>query len=167
MIHAPSTGRTMVHVGPKQTVFNSFPRRHSEPSPSECGRYGGPSHTTQKPSGICPLGTHTRQNEVVCDRRATKYGYMYSSVKRYNYTGEIVSGRKYIPHSQSPLNVSVRIYVPHSHSKENVSASWRNANSFQENFMYDCSLIQHGLFLETLFVAWGYRPRCFLINHLQ
>ena len=35
--------------------------------------------------------------------------------------GEIVSGRKYIPHSQSPLNVSVRMYIPHSRSKENVS----------------------------------------------
>ena len=34
---------------------------------------------------------------------------------------EIVSGRKYIPHSQSPLNVSVRMNIPHSRSKENVS----------------------------------------------
>ena len=29
---------TLVRVGPKQTVFNPFPRRHLEPSPSECGR---------------------------------------------------------------------------------------------------------------------------------
>ena len=28
----------LVRVGPKQTVFNPFPRRHLEPSPSECGR---------------------------------------------------------------------------------------------------------------------------------
>ena len=42
-------------------------------------------------------------------------------LKRYNYTGEIISGRKYIPHSQFPLNVSVRIYMPHGHFKENVS----------------------------------------------
>ena len=42
-------------------------------------------------------------------------------LKKYNYTSEIVSGRKYIPHSQSPLNVSVRMYIPHSRSKENVS----------------------------------------------
>ena len=35
--------------------------------------------------------------------------------------GEIVSDRKYIPHSQSPLNVSVHMYIPHSRSKENVS----------------------------------------------
>ena len=35
--------------------------------------------------------------------------------------GKIVSGRKYIPHSQSPLNGSVHIYIPHSRSKENVS----------------------------------------------
>ena len=40
---------------------------------------------------------------------------------KHNYTGEIVSGRKYIPHSQSPLNVSVRMYIPHSLSKENIS----------------------------------------------
>ena len=42
-------------------------------------------------------------------------------LKKYNYTREIVSSRKYIPHSQSPLNVSVRMYIPHSRSKENVS----------------------------------------------
>ena len=42
-------------------------------------------------------------------------------LKKYNYTSEIVSGHKYIPHSQSPLNVSVRMYIPHSRSKENVS----------------------------------------------
>ena len=42
-------------------------------------------------------------------------------LKKYNYTGKIISGRKYILHSQSPLNVSVRIYIPHSRSKENVS----------------------------------------------
>ena len=64
--------------------------------------------------------------------------------------GEIVSGRKYIPHSQSPLNVSIHIYIPHSHSKENICARWRNANSFEENVVCDCSLIQHSLFLETV-----------------
>ena len=74
-------------------------------------------------------------------------------LKKYNYTSEIISGGKYIPHSVSPLNVSVRIYIPHSHSKENVYARWRNANSFQENVVCDCSLIQHGLFLETVCVA--------------
>ena len=42
-------------------------------------------------------------------------------LKKYNYTGGIVSSRKYIPHSQSPLNVSIRMYIPHSRSKENVS----------------------------------------------
>ena len=41
-------------------------------------------------------------------------------LKIYNYTSEIVSGRKYIPHSQSPLNISIRMYIPHSRSKENV-----------------------------------------------
>ena len=76
---------------------------------------------TQKPSGICAPGTHACQNEVVCDQQALKYGNTYSRAKKYNYTGEIVSGRKYITHSQSPLNVSVRMYIPHSRSKENVS----------------------------------------------
>ena len=57
----------------------------------------------------------------MCDRRASKYGYAYNSAKKYNYTGEIISGRKYIPHSQSLLNIFVRMYIPHSHSKENVS----------------------------------------------
>ena len=75
---------------------------------------------TQKPSGICPPGTHARQNDIVCDRRALKYGNMYNRAKKYNYTGKIVSGGKYIPHSQSPLNVSVRMYISHSRFKENV-----------------------------------------------
>ena len=41
-------------------------------------------------------------------------------LKKYNYTGEIISGRKCIPHSQPLLNVSIHIYIPHSRSKENV-----------------------------------------------
>ena len=133
---------------------------------SDCDR-GGSSHMTQKPSRICPPGTHARQNEVVCDRRALKDRNTYISVKKYNYTGEIITGHKYIPHSQSPLSVYVRIYISHSHSKENVCARWRNANSFEENVMYDCSLIQHCLYLETVCVAWCHRPWWFLINHLQ
>jgi hypothetical protein len=47
--------------------------------------------------GIGPPATHAQQNEVVCDRRAIKYGY----------TGPIGSNRKYIPHSQSQTNISV------------------------------------------------------------
>ena len=42
-------------------------------------------------------------------------------LKKYNYTCEIVSGRKYISHSQSPLNISVHMYIPYSRSKENIS----------------------------------------------
>ena len=57
----------------------------------------------------------------MCDQRALKYGNTYSSAKKIQLYGEIVSGRKYIPHSQSLLNVSVRMYIPHSRSKENVS----------------------------------------------
>jgi hypothetical protein len=63
---------------------------------SDCDR-GGPSHMTQKPSGIVSPGTHARQNEVVCDGQAIKY----------DCTGPIGSGRKYIPHNQSQTNVSV------------------------------------------------------------
>ena len=76
---------------------------------------------TQKQSGICPSGTHARQNENVCDRQALKYRNMYSRAKKIQLYGKIVSGRKYIPHSQSPLNVSIRMYIPHRRSKENFS----------------------------------------------
>ena len=51
-------------------------------------------------------------------------------LKKYNYTGEIVSDHKYIPHSQSPLNVSVRMYIPHSRSKENVSVHSYTTHNF-------------------------------------
>src|SRR3990170_6325940 len=101
---------------------------------SDCDR-GGPSHTTQKPSGICPPGTHARQNEVVCDGRAIKYDYTYSCAKKYNYTGQIVSSRKYNPHSQSRLNLSVRMYIPHSQSKEYVSVSMYIAHSQSKNYV--------------------------------
>ena len=50
-------------------------------------------------------------------------------VLKNNYTGKIVSGRKYIPHSQPPLNVSVRMYIPHSPSKEYVYISMYNPHS--------------------------------------
>ena len=143
----------LLQQGAIQTVFNPFPRRHLEPSPSECGRQGGPSHTTQKPSGICPPGTHARQNEVVCDRRALNYRNTYVELKKIQLYGQIVSSRKYIPHSQSSLNVFVCMYIPHSRCKENVCARWRNTNSFQEKVMCDCSLIQLGLFLETVCIA--------------
>ena len=159
---------------------------------------------TQKPSGMCPPGTHGRQNEVVCDRRATKYGYTYSSAKKYNYTCKIISGSvpakrfRYIHPTQSlqrkrfcshvhhawfsPLNrlrywmhhtwsvketVWQRLSITHSFYVVNVCARWPNANSFQEKVACDCSLIQHGLFLETVCVAWGHRPRYFFDNRLQ
>ena len=151
---------TLVRVGAIQTVLNPFPRRHSELSPSECGRLGGPSHTTQKPSGICPPGTHARQNEVVCDRRALKYINTYSSAKKYNYTSKIVFGRKYIPHSQSSLKVSVDIYILHSHSKENVWASWPNANNFQDKLLF-CVFV-------SLAERWGvaniFHARCVILT---
>ena len=57
----------------------------------------------------------------MCDQRALKYGNTYNRAKKIQLYDEIVSGRKYIPHSQFPLNVSVRMHIPHSRSKENVS----------------------------------------------
>ena len=94
------------------------------------GDRGGPSHMTQKPSGICPPGTHVRQTEVVCDWQSFKYGNMYSRARKIQLYDEIVSRRKHIPHSQSPLNVSVRMHIPHSRSKENISVHRYITNIF-------------------------------------
>ena len=60
-----------------------------------------------------------------------------------------------------------RLSITHSFYVVNVCARWPNANSFQEKVVCDCSLIQHGLFLETVCVAWGHRPRYFFNNRLQ
>ena len=76
-------------------------------------------------------------------------------LKKYNYIGKIISGRKCIPHSQPPLNVSVRIYIPHSHYKENICARWHNANSFEANVVCDFSLIQHGILLDSVEFSVG------------
>ena len=46
-----------------------------------------------------------------------------------------------------------RLSITHSFYVVNVCARWPNANSFQEKVVCDCSLIQHGLFLETVCVA--------------
>ena len=53
------------------------------------GDRAGPSHMTQKPSGICPPGTNARQNEVVCDRWALKYRNAYNTAKKYNCTTKL------------------------------------------------------------------------------
>ena len=153
---------------------------------------------TQKPLGICPPGTHARQNEVVCDRRATKYGYTYSSAKKiqlyrrncfrsqvhptqsvpakrfrsYAHPTQSLQGkcfRSQVHHTQFFSLNCLRYWMYHTRSIEetvwqrlsithrfyvvNVCARWPNANSFQEKVMCDCSLIQHGLFLETVCVA--------------
>ena len=60
-----------------------------------------------------------------------------------------------------------RLSITHSFHVVNVCARWPNANSFQEKVMCDCSLIQHGLFLETMCVVWGHRLRYFFNNRLQ
>ena len=60
-----------------------------------------------------------------------------------------------------------RLSITHSFHVVNVCARWPNTNSFQEKVVCDCSLIQHGLFLETVCVAWGHRPRYFFNNRLQ
>ena len=167
---------------------------------------------TQKPSGICPPGTHARQNEVVCDRRALKYENTYSRAKKntvirwncfqsqvqpthsvpakrfhsYVHPTQSLQGKCFcsqVHHTQFfPLNrlcywmyhtrsveetVWQRLSITHSFHVVNVCARWPNANSFQEKVVCDCSLIQHGLFLETVSVAWGHRPRVFFNNRLQ
>ena len=109
----------LVRDGAIHTVFNPFRDGIWNRRQVSVGDRG-PSHTTQKPSGICHPGTHIQQNEVVCDRRTLKYGNTYSRAKKIQLYGKIVSGRKYIPHSQSPLNVSIRMYIPHSQSTKKI-----------------------------------------------
>ena len=113
----------------------------------------------QKPSGICPPGTHARQNEVVCDRRALKYGNTYSRAKN------TIAPRKTFPftgtsHTIFPVKSFAFLNVSHTVRRRNcvakvvhhtqfyvvnVCVRWPNANSFQEKVVCDCSLIQHGL----------------------
>ena len=57
---------TLVRVGAIQTFFNPILRRHLEPSPSEWV-IGGPSHTTQKPSGIGSLDAYSCPYITVSD----------------------------------------------------------------------------------------------------
>ena len=70
---------------------------------------------------------------------------IHTIVLKNNYTGEIISGRKNIPHSQSPLNVSVRIYIPHSRSKENVSVRKYITHNFPREIVCDSVSIAHGI----------------------
>ena len=109
------------------------------------GDWGVLSTRPRNRRGYGPPGTHARQNEFVCDQRVLKYGNTYSRAKKYNYTGEIVSGRKYIPHSQSPLNVSVRIYIPHSRSKENVSVHRYITHNFSREIVCGSVAIAHDI----------------------
>ena len=75
---------------------------------------------TQKPSGYVLLAhTFGKLRSCATDEHSnTEIRTVQIKIQLY---GEIVSSRKYIPHSQSPLNVFVRMYIPHSRSKENVS----------------------------------------------
>ena len=143
----------LVHVGPKQTVLTPF-----------CDDIWNCRQVSVGDRGVLPTRPRNYRGYALL---AHPFGKMRSCatdersnieirtvvLKKYNYTGKIISGRKYIPHSQSPLNVSVSICIPHSHYKENVFARWHNANNFEENVVCDCSLIQHGLFLETVCVV--------------
>jgi hypothetical protein len=43
--------------------------------------------------------------------------------------------------------------IIHTFYVVNIYARWPNTNSFQEDVVCDCSLIQHGLFRETVCVA--------------
>ena len=92
------------------------------------GDRGGPSHTTQKSSGIGPPGT---PNELVCDR--ARHRNRKVSVRMYISHGESqknISVRMYITHSQSKEYVSVLMYIPHSQSRENVSVRMYIPHSF-------------------------------------
>ena len=158
---------TLVRVGAKQTVLTPFRDGIQNRRQVSVGDRGVLPTRPRNRRGYALLA-HTLGKMRSCATGERSNMVIRTIVlKKYNYIGEIISGRTYIPHSHSPLNVSVCIYIPHSHSKENVCARWRNAKSFQENVMCDCSLIQHGLFLETVCVAWGHRPRYFFNNHLQ
>src|SRR3990170_3767616 len=96
---------------------------------------------TQKPSGIGPQVTHAGKNEIVCDGRAIKY----------NYTGPISSGRKYIPHSQSQTNVSICMYTPHgfmySHMCDRCNDHTRSASI---NHLLLFNYITHNLMKKTI-----------------
>src|SRR4051812_6589502 len=67
------------------------------------------------------LLAHTRKMRSCATGERSNLEIRTIELKIYNYTSEIVSSRKYIPHSQSLLNVFVRMYIPHSRFKENVS----------------------------------------------
>ena len=142
---------SLVQRGAIKTVFNPFPRRHLEPSPSECGRQGGPSHKTQKSSGIGPPRTRAG---AVCDR--VRHRNPIISVGMYIPHGEsqkIISVGMYIPHGESQKNISVRMYITHSSLCGNVCARWPNANSSLPEAVCDCQLIEHAYFLETVRVV--------------
>ena len=94
-----------VRVGAKQTVFNPFRddiQKRRQVSVGDRGvlpirprnrwEYALLAHTLGKMRS-CATGEHS--NTEIC----------IVVLKKYNYTGEIISGRKYIPHSQS-LSVS-------------------------------------------------------------
>ena len=58
-----------------------------------------------------------------------------------------------ISHMVRGRNCVAKLSITHSFYVVNVCARWPNANSFQEKVVCDSSLIQHGLFLETVCVA--------------
>ena len=74
----------------------------------------------RKPSGICPPGTHARQNEVMCGRRVPKYGNTYSRAKNIIIWRNCFQSQVH-PTQSVPAKSFVRMYIPQSRSKENVS----------------------------------------------
>ena len=73
-------------------------------------------------------------------------------LKKIQLYSKIVSGRKYIPHSQSPLNVSVRMYIPHSQSKEYVFVSMYIPHSQSKKYVSVCIYIPHSHSKENISV---------------
>ena len=66
--------------------------------------------------------------------------------------GEVMCALRY--HTRSvEETVWQRLSIRHTFYVVNVCASWPNANSFQEDVVCDCSLIQHVFFLESVWVV--------------
>lgn len=112
---------------------------------------------TQKPSAIGPPVTHAEQKELVCDRASHRRQlYWPNCFCSYVHPTQWISEKRF--HS----------YVHHTQFLcGNVGARWPNTNICRAEGVCDCSLIQHGYFLEIVCVVWGHRPHCCLRNRLQ
>ena len=117
-------------------------------------------HPTQSVPAKCfPSYVHPTQSLQGKHFRSQVHHTQFFSLNRLRY---------WMHHTWSvEETVWQRLSITQSFHVVNVCARWPNANSFQEKVVCDCSLIQHGLFLKTVCVAWGHRPRYFFNNRLQ